>query len=174
MPRKPISFKTNRIKQDVSFKHIYVYYLINYFIQHGKKSLAKRIVIKAFDFLENMKKEKPILLLEKAIAIASPRVELQNIIVNKKQYRIPQIISYFSAMRISIKWMVQCARQYPGKFIHYKLARIILETSKKTGSVLKKKEELYAQAHQAKAELFELLKLTSDTESDNDEDNEEE
>lgn len=168
MPRKPILFKTNRIKQDFSFKHVYVYYLINCFVQHGKKSIAKRIVSKAFDFIEKMKQENPILLLENAIAIASPRVELKNIIVNKKQYRIPQIISYFSAMRVSIKWMVQCARQYPGKFIHYKLARIILETSNKTGSVLKKKEELYAQAHQAKAELFELLKLTSDTDSDED------
>lgn len=174
MPRKPILFKTKRIKQDFSFKHIYVSYLINCFIQHGKKSIAKRIVTKAFDFIEKMQKEKPIVLLENAIAIASPRVELQNLIVNKKQYRIPQIISYFSAMRVSIKWMVQCARQYPGKFIHYKLARIILETSKKTGAVLKKKEELYAQAHQAKAELFELLKLTRDTESESDEENDEE
>ena len=116
-----------------------------------KKRLAKRIVYKAFEFIEVKTNQNPILILEKAIRNISPRVQLKAKRVGGATYQVPTLLNKYRSTNIAVRWIVEFSRKRTGKGMSLKLANELLEAAKGLGNSIKKKEETHKMAEANKA-----------------------
>ena len=146
-----ISTKKRFPERDSKYDNLLVSLLMNRILQRGKKRLAKRILSKAFGFIESRTNQNPILLLEKAIRNSSPRVQLKAKRVGRATYQFPTLLSRFRSTNIAVRWIVEFSRKRSGKGMALKLANELLEAAKGLGNTIKKKEETHKMAEANKA-----------------------
>jgi small subunit ribosomal protein S7 len=146
-----ISTKKRFPQRDSKYDNLLVSLLINRILQKGKKLLAKRIVYKAFEFIEFRTNQNPLSILEKAIRNSSPRVQLKAKRIGGATYQVPTLVSKFNSTNASIRWLVEYSRKRAGKGMSLKLANELLEASKGLGNTIKKKEETHKMAEANKA-----------------------
>jgi small subunit ribosomal protein S7 len=146
-----ISTKKRFPGRDSKYDNFLVSLLINRILKCGKKLLSKRIVYKAFDFIEFRTNQNPIIVLEKAIRNVSPRVQLKAKRIGGATYQVPTLVSKFHSTNIAIRWVVESSRKRSGKGMSLKLANEILEGAKGLGNSIKKKEETHKMAEANKA-----------------------
>jgi small subunit ribosomal protein S7 len=146
-----ISTKKRFPERDTKYDNLLVSLLVNRILKSGKKRLAKRIVYKAFEFIEFRTNQNPILILEKAIRNISPRVQLKAKRVGGATYQVPTLLNKFRATNIAVRWVVEYSRKRSGKGMSLKLANELLEAAKGLGNSIKKKEETHKMAEANKA-----------------------
>ena len=146
-----ISTKKRFPQRDSKYDNLLVSLLINRILKKGKKLLAKRIVYKAFEFIEFRTNQNPLSILEKAIRNSSPRVQLKAKRIGGATYQVPTLVSKFNSTNSSIRWLVEYSRKRAGKGMSLKLANELLEASKGLGNTIKKKEETHKMAEANKA-----------------------
>jgi small subunit ribosomal protein S7 len=146
-----ISTKKRFPERDLKYNNFLVSLLINRILRCGKKLLSKRIVYKAFEFIEFKTNQNPILILEKAIRNISPRIQLKAKRMGGATYQVPTLVSKFHSTNIAIRWIVEYSRKRTGKGIILKLANELLEGAKGLGNSIKKKEETHKMAEANKA-----------------------
>nr|AYO28122.1 ribosomal protein S7 [Synura petersenii] len=146
-----ISTKKRFPEKDSKYDNLLVSLLVNRLLKSGKKRLSKRIVYKAFEFIQFRTNQNPILLLEKAIRNISPRVQLKAKRVGGATYQVPTLLSKFRSTNIAVRWIVEFSRKRSGKGMSLKLANELLEAAKGLGNALKKKEETHKMAEANKA-----------------------
>ena len=146
-----ISTKKRFPELDTKYDNLLVSLLVNRILKSGKKRLAKRIVYKAFEFIEFRTNQNPILILEKAIRNISPRVQLKAKRVGGATYQVPTLLNKFRATNIAVRWVVEYSRKRSGKGMSLKLANELLEGAKGLGNSIKKKEETHKMAEANKA-----------------------
>ena len=146
-----ISTKKRFPERDTKYDNLLVSLLVNRILKSGKKRLAKRIVYKAFEFMEFRTNQNPILILEKAIRNISPRVQLKAKRVGGATYKVPTLLNKFRSTNIAVRWVVEYSRKRSGKGMALKLANELLEASKGLGNSIKKKEETHKMAEANKA-----------------------
>jgi small subunit ribosomal protein S7 len=146
-----ISTKKRFPQKDSKYDNLLVSLLINRILKCGKKLLAKRIVYKAFEFIEFRTNQNPILIFEKAIRNSSPRVQLKAKRIGGATYQVPTLVSKYSSANICIRWIVEYSRKRAGKGMSLKLANELLEAAKGIGNTVKKKEETHKMAEANKA-----------------------
>ncbi len=146
-----ISTKKRFPQKDLKYDHLLVSLLINRILKNGKKFLAKRIVYKSFEFIENKTQQNSILILEKAIRNISPRVQLKAKRIGGATYQVPTLLSRFSSTTLAIKWLVENSRKRTGKTMSLKLASELIDASKGLGNSIKKKDETHKMAEANKA-----------------------
>nr|YP_009545252.1 ribosomal protein S7 [Synura uvella]AYO28406.1 ribosomal protein S7 [Synura uvella] len=146
-----ISTKKRFPEQDSKYENLLVSLLVNRILKNGKKRLAKRIVYKAFEYIEFRTNQNPIFLLEKAIRNISPRVQLKAKRVGGATYQVPTLLSKFRSTNIAVRWIVEFSRKRSGKGMSVKLANELLEAAKGLGNAIKKKEETHKMAEANKA-----------------------
>ena len=146
-----ISTKKRFPKRDSKYDNLLVSLLVNRILKNGKKRLAKRIVYKAFEFIEFRTNQNPILILEKAIRNVSPRVQLKAKRVGGATYQVPTLLSKYRSTNVAVRWIVEFSRKRSGKGMSLKLANELLEAAKGLGNAIKKKEETHKMAEANKA-----------------------
>ena len=146
-----ISTKKRFPDRDSKYDNLLVSLLVNRILKSGKKRLAKRIVYKAFEFIEFRTNQNPILILEKAIRNVSPRVQLKAKRVGGATYQVPTLLSKYRSTNIAVRWIVEFSRKRSGKGMSLKLANELLEAAKGLGNAIKKKEETHTMAEANKA-----------------------
>ena len=146
-----ISTKKRFPERDSKYDNLLVSLLVNRILKNGKKRLAKRIVYKAFEFMEFRTNQNPILILEKAIRNISPRVQLKAKRVGGATYQVPTLLNKFRATNIAIRWVVEYSKKRSGKGLSLKLVNELLEAAKGLGNAIKKKEETHKMAEANKA-----------------------
>jgi small subunit ribosomal protein S7 len=148
-----ISTKKRFPQKNEKYDNVLVSLLVNRILRKGKKRLAKRIVYRAFDFIEYRTKDNPILILEKAIRNISPRVQLKAKRVGGATYQVPVLLNKFRSTNIAIRWLVEYSKKRSGKGISVKLANELLEATRFLGNSIRKKEETHKMAEANKAFL---------------------
>ena len=146
-----ISTKKRFPDRDSKYDNLLVSLLVNRILKSGKKRLAKRIVYKAFEFIEFRTNQNPILILEKAIRNVSPRVQLKAKRVGGATYQVPTLLSKYRSTNIAVRWIVEFSRKRSGKGMSLKLANELLEAAKGLGNAIKKKAETHKMAEANKA-----------------------
>jgi small subunit ribosomal protein S7 len=146
-----ISTKKRFPDRDSKYDNLLVSLLVNRILKSGKKRLAKRIVYKAFEFIEFRTNQNPILILEKAIRNVSPRVQLKAKRVGGATYQVPTLLSKYRSTNVAVRWIVEFSRKRSGKGMSLKLANELLEAAKGLGNAIKKKEETHKMAEANKA-----------------------
>ena len=125
--------------------------LITRILKSGKKNLAQNIVTSAFEIIRIKTNEDPLVIFEKAIKNASPVVEVKARRIGGSTYQVPVEVTGFRATNLSLRWLIQYARQRVGRTMAIKLASEIIDTANDIGNTIKKKEETHRMAEANKA-----------------------
>jgi len=124
---------------------------INYVMRKGKKTLAERIVYRAFEIVGEKSGTDPLKIFEKAIENASPEIELKARRIGGANYQIPVPVEKERKFVLATRWLIEAAREKHGKAMEEKLAEEIIAASKNEGSAIKKRDDLHKQAEANKA-----------------------
>jgi len=144
------------IVPDPRYNSTLVTVLINMIMERGKKTLAQRIVYRAFQRVaEKLDKGDPVDLVMGALENARPKLEVKSRRVGGATYQVPVEISFERQQSLAFRYMVNAARKRKGVPMDEALADEIVDAYNNTGAVVKKKEEMHrmAQANRAFAHL---------------------
>ena len=120
-------------------------------LKSGKKTLAERIVYKSLDIILEKTKENPVILLEKAVKNVTPQVEVKSRRVGGSTYQVPIEIRAYRGTNISLKWIIEFAKNRPGYGMANKLANELLDAARENGGAIRKKDQVHKMAEANKA-----------------------
>ncbi len=150
MPRKG-AVSRRGVVPDPVFANLTVTRLVNKVMTRGKKSLAERIVYRALDTVKEKSAKEPAKILEQALNNIMPVLEVRPRRVGGATYQVPIEVRPDRRISLGMRWLVQYARQRPGKTMRDKLAAEILDASNNTGAAVKRREDTHKMAEANKA-----------------------
>jgi len=124
---------------------------INYIMLGGKKSIAREIFKKMLEELKNKGEKNSEEVFALAIEQASPSMEVRPKRVGGAVYQVPIEVNPNRRRILSMRWILEAARNMKGKPMYLKLAQVIQESAKGEGLACKKKEDSHRMAAANKA-----------------------
>jgi small subunit ribosomal protein S7 len=106
---------------------------INKIMQRGKKGLAERIMYGALQSIQDRTGQDPLDVFERAVANATPMLEVKPRRVGGATYQVPVQIEGQRRQSLAIRWLLTSARNRPGKAMADKLANELLDAYNGTG-----------------------------------------
>ncbi len=150
MPRKG-AVSLRRVVPDLVFQSQNVTRLVNKVMTRGKKSLAERIVYAALETVQEKGGKEPAKVLDQALHNIMPVLEVKPRRVGGATYQVPIEVRPERRMSLGIRWLVQYARQRPGRTMRERLAAEILDASNNAGAAVKRREDTHKMAEANKA-----------------------
>ncbi len=144
-------FKIRELIPDSSYDSLIVSKFINTVMDGGKKSIAQRIVYKAFDIVKEQTKQDPMDIFEKALEEAAPKVEVRPQRVGGAIYQVPREVKDKRALSLAMRWLIASAQKKKGKDMASRLAEELIQASKSDGEAVKKKINVHKMAEANKA-----------------------
>ena len=149
--RRKLNIK-REIKPDINFQSVKLGKFTNYIMESGKKNIARAIVADCMkEIKEKAKVENPLEVFELALKNTMPAMEVRARRVGGANYQVPREVRPERRQALSMKWIVEAARNKKGKPIAIKLAEEILAASKNEGEAIKKRENMHKMAEANKA-----------------------
>jgi small subunit ribosomal protein S7 len=136
---------------DVRYQRIDIGRFINYLMWDGKKSIAEKVVYGAFDKIKEETKQDPVETFEKAMANASPIVEVASKRVGGANYQVPREVRPERRFVLGARWIILAARGKKGKPMASKLAEELILAAKNEGNAIKKKLDTHRMAEANRA-----------------------
>ncbi len=146
-----ISTKKRFPQRDFKYDNFLVSLFVNRLLKSGKKQLARRIIYKALMLIHRRLDRNPILVLERAISSASPRIELTAKFASGATYQIPTKLTRFRSTNLAVCWLIGAAKTRSEKSMILNLTNELLDASKGVGGAVKKKDEAHKMAEANKA-----------------------
>ena len=140
-----------KITPDPKYNDVLVGRFINNILRRGKKSVAERIVYDALEAVAVKAKEDPIKVFRKAVENTAPLLEVRSRRVGGATYQVPVEVKESRRIALSIRWMIQFAKERSGRSMVEKLTGEILDASNNAGGAIKKKEDVHRMAEANKA-----------------------
>ncbi len=88
---------------------------------------------------------------QQAVLNVTPVVEVKSRRVGGSNYQVPLEVNSERGTALALRWLVQAARQRPGREMAIKLANEFIDASNKTGNAIRKREETHRMAEANKA-----------------------
>ena len=95
--------------------------------------------------------ENPVILLEKAVKNTTPQVEVKSRRVGGSTYQVPIEIRAYRGTNISLKWIIDFAKNRPGYGMSNKLANELIDAAREAGGAIRKKDQVHKMAEANKA-----------------------
>ncbi len=124
---------------------------INKMMFDGKKSVAEKIIYKAFDKIEEKSGEKGIEVFEKALERVRPLVEVRSRRVGGATYQVPVEVRVSRQQSLSIRWILEATRKRNERMMVDRLANELMDAASDKGAAFKKKEDVHKMAEANKA-----------------------
>jgi small subunit ribosomal protein S7 len=125
---------------------------INYTMLEGKKVTARKVVYAAMNSVkEKAKNENPLEVFEAALKNTGPTMEVRSRRVGGANYQVPREVRPERRLFLSMKWIIDAARNKKGKPMHEKLAEEIIAAANNEGEAIKKRENMHKMAEANKA-----------------------
>ncbi|MFN4218226.1 MAG: 30S ribosomal protein S7 [Candidatus Bipolaricaulia bacterium] len=134
------------VPPDVRYGSPTVEKLINYVMREGKKSLARRIVYRAFDIVQEKTGENPLEVFFKAMANCMPKLETRSRRVGGSAYQVPYEVEEDRQRTLALRWLVEAARERSERDMAERLAAEMLDALKNQGKAIEKKNEAHRMA----------------------------
>jgi small subunit ribosomal protein S7 len=150
MPRRNRPPK-REIAPDIKYNSVLVSRFINKLMRSGKKSTAQRIFYDALDIVETRAKRPGLEVFEQAVRNATPILEVKPRRVGGATYQVPVEVRPERKSSLAIRWLIQSARNRPGKSMSEKLANELLDAANNTGATVKKREDTHRMAEANRA-----------------------
>ena len=93
----------------------------------------------------------PLKVFQQAVLNVTPVVEVKSRRVGGSNYQVPLEVNPERGTALALRWLIQAARQRPGREMAVKLANEFLDASNKTGNAVRKREETHRMAEANKA-----------------------
>ncbi len=121
----------------------------------GKKSIARGLFKDAMEIIKTRTNENPMDIFNKALLNVTPLIEVRPKRVGGSVYQVPTEVPPKRQQALSIRWIVNAARDRKGMPMAQKLALELLDASADQGNAVKKKQDVLrmAQANKAFAHL---------------------
>lgn len=141
-----------KIEPDHTYESEKVAKFINYVMQEGKKTTARKVVYDSLEKIKEITKNPdPLEVFETALKNTGPTMEVRSRRVGGANYQIPREVRPERRQYLSMKWIVDAARNKKGKPMHEKLAEEIIAASNNEGEAIKKRENMHRMAESNKA-----------------------
>ncbi len=145
---------TNRniVKKDKKYDSDKIGKFINYIMERGQKETARGIVYKALEEVKERTKVEDVMeIFDTALKNTGPLTEVRSRRVGGANYQIPREVRPERRSFLSMKWIIEAARDGKGKSMALKLADEIILASKNEGKAVKKREDTHKMAEANKA-----------------------
>jgi len=150
MSRRKVSIK-KVVVSDLKYSDPLVAKMINLIMSDGKKSTAEAIMYDAMEIIKDKGKDEPLKIFRKALDNVKPMLEVRPRRVGGATYQIPVDIRPERRNALSIRWIVGSARGRGEKTMQERLAAEILDAFNKTGSAMKKRDDVHKMAEANRA-----------------------
>ena len=144
MRRAPAEVR--KIEPDPVYKSMVVSQVINKVLWRGKKGAARRIVYGSLDIVEQRTGGDPIQTLKKAMDNIRPTLEVRSRRVGGSSYQVPVEVRPRRAQTLAVRWLVEFARKRKEPTMAMRLANEILDAANRTGSAVKRREDVHKMA----------------------------
>ena len=139
------------IKPDPKFNDVLVTKFVNCIMYDGKKAVAREVIYKAFEIIEEKTKKSGIEVFKKALSNTQPLIEVRSRRVGGATYQVPTEVRPERRSALAMRWIKTYARARNEKSMSQKLAQELISASNGEGSAVKKKEDTHKMAEANKA-----------------------
>ena len=123
----------------------------NIIMKNGKKSIAEKILYKAFTFIKEQNQEDPLRIFKMAVERVRPLIEVKSRRVGGASYQVPIEVRNERALALSFRWIRDAAKNRNDKQMYISLAYELIDASNEKGEAIKKKENIHKMAEANKA-----------------------
>jgi small subunit ribosomal protein S7 len=124
---------------------------VNTIMSRGKKSVAESIFYRALGLVESRTKEDSLGVFKRAIENIRPSVEVRSRRVGGATYQVPVEVRPQRRLSLSMRWLIQAARDRGEKSMEEKLAAELIDAANSRGTAIKKKEDTHRMAEANRA-----------------------
>ncbi|NUQ00462.1 MAG: 30S ribosomal protein S7 [Armatimonadetes bacterium] len=124
---------------------------IRYMMRGGKRTRAEHVFYGALLRIAERTGRNPLEVLDEAFTNVRPRVEVQSRRVGGSTYQIPAEVRPTRAVALTIRWIVQAARNRSEKGMIDRLAAELIDASGRAGGAYERREQVYRMAEANKA-----------------------
>ncbi len=151
MARRKRTYK-REILPDAVYKDVVVAKFINKMMFQGKKSRAQELFYGALDEIKTkVTAEEPLGVLKKAVENCKPSLEVRSRRVGGATYQVPVDVRPSRRLALSMRWLIEYARQRGEKDFAKRLAGELLDAYNNRGNAIKKREDVHKMAESNKA-----------------------
>jgi small subunit ribosomal protein S7 len=140
-----------KIEGDVKYNDVDIAKFMNYVMEEGKKTVARKIVYGAFDIIKDQTKQDPRHIFNKALKNVSPLLEVRGRRIGGANYQIPYQVRGKRRFSLGCRWLLNAASARKGKSMKEKLAMEIIDATKNEGAAMKKRDDVHKMAEANKA-----------------------
>ena len=140
------------IKADYKWESPRIAKFINAVMYDGKKSVAERVVYDALELVgKKASVENPVPVFDLALDNIAPVVEVRSRRVGGANYQVPVEVRGARKMALTMRWLLQAARNRKGSSMAERLAEELIAATKNEGAAIKKKLDTHRMAEANKA-----------------------
>jgi len=150
MPRRGLS-PSKTAKKGVMLGDRVVTRFINVIMRQGKRAVAEGMFSDALERVQKKTGGVPMQVFTAAIENIKPFLEVKPRRVGGSTYQIPMEVPPARRLALSMRWIIQSARDRSERGFSAKLAAELIDASNKTGSAWKKREDTHKMAEANKA-----------------------
>ncbi|HOE96111.1 MAG TPA: 30S ribosomal protein S7 [Candidatus Sumerlaeota bacterium] len=154
MSRKKKGSLVRDIAPDRRYNSVQVAKLINCVMHDGERSVSEKIVYTAMERVgERLKNEEiqPLDVFTQAIENLKPLVEVKSRRVGGQNYQVPVEVRPERRQTLAFRWLLAAARGRGERTMAERLANELVDAYNKTGSAVKKREDVHRMAEANKA-----------------------
>jgi len=141
-----------QLTPDIRYNSEIVTKFINYVMERGKKSLARKLVYGAFDAVAEQNKDSDALeIFLQALENVKPRLEVKARRVGGATYQVPVEIPPERQESVALNWIIGYARGRSGVSMKDALAAELMDAYQNTGSAVRRRDEMHKMAAANKA-----------------------
>ncbi len=150
MPRRYKPEK-RQIPPDPRYNSVLVQVMINKIMRNGKKSVAEKILYRAFDRIRERTGRDPLDVFQQAIRNATPVLEVKPRRVGGATYQVPVEIRPDRRLALAMRWIIHAARARKGRPMFERLADELLDAANNTGAAVKRRDDTHRMAEANRA-----------------------
>ena len=140
------------ILPDPKFNDLLISRFINALMIQGKKSVARGILYRAMAEISEKEKESQALeVVRTAVDNIKPSVEVKSRRVGGSTYQVPVEVRPERRQALAIRWLIDFAKQRPGKTMENKLANELMDAFNNRGGAIRKKDDVHRMAEANRA-----------------------
>ncbi|GBD24542.1 30S ribosomal protein S7 [bacterium HR29] len=150
MPRRYKPEK-RQIPPDPRYNSVLVQVMINKIMRNGKKSVAEKILYRAFDRIRERTGRDPLDVFQQAIRNVTPVLEVKPRRVGGATYQVPVEIRPDRRLSLAMRWIIHAARARKGRPMFERLADELLDAANNTGAAVKRRDDTHRMAEANRA-----------------------
>jgi len=150
MPRRR-TVERREVLPDPVYNSQLVTKFINGIMRRGKKTVAEKIFYGAMEIIQNRTNDDPMKIFKRAVEQVKPQLEVKSRRVGGSTYQVPVEVPANRQLSLSIRWLIEYAKQRNEKSMMEKLAAELMDAANNRGGAIKKREDTHRMAEANKA-----------------------